>query len=330
MGSFDYTCAISGLPIHRGTDVFLVPLSPGRDGLNFGAFSRFMMAFPPIAGVYDDYGFVENLSFSPFHEACARSMGFDSAEAFTEQLKARAVKVQRFSEEVSATFCMARKDAWDAMMSLPISWSRQPNQHAQDAKTLLPAAVVDGRRILGQATALRSHPEIQNIEARLKEGFYDKSQLANLILNTYLISGLPSNTPFLEFFGHYVTQGGRDLFSGSRFLEILTLDMPEAGATESDIENALTLVGHCMLVSTNMMTVRKVWMDRDSSGPQQGENAMHWLWARELMRITDSAIEWDNGDDDLIGFEQARSARERDMLDRSAPLAAWTPKSKSL
>jgi hypothetical protein len=68
MGSFDYTCAVSGLPIGAGDDVRLMLLTqnPYHHGKKAGAMTCGMndVWFPrtfPLRGRYNDYGGVDHI-----------------------------------------------------------------------------------------------------------------------------------------------------------------------------------------------------------------------------------------------------------------------------
>lgn len=87
MGSFDYTCAISGLPIGAGDAVrfMLLTQNPYHRGKTAGgnACSQSDIWFPrtyPLRGVYNDYGSVEDLQTGPQADAWLTGFGRDLVE----------------------------------------------------------------------------------------------------------------------------------------------------------------------------------------------------------------------------------------------------------
>jgi hypothetical protein len=63
MGSFDYTCSISGLPIQCGTPVRLIPLA-SLDKQSHACYvaSRYCLLSLPIKAIYNDYGSIEKFN----------------------------------------------------------------------------------------------------------------------------------------------------------------------------------------------------------------------------------------------------------------------------
>ncbi len=63
MGSFDYTCTVSGLPIHSGDAVryLLLTQNPYNDSLKCGAIDWFFPRTFPLKGNYNSYGAVEDI-----------------------------------------------------------------------------------------------------------------------------------------------------------------------------------------------------------------------------------------------------------------------------
>lgn len=73
MGSFDYTCAISGLPIHGGCKVryFLLTENPYTEERANQAMSQHAWWVPrtfPLRATYDNYGAAENIESGPARE----------------------------------------------------------------------------------------------------------------------------------------------------------------------------------------------------------------------------------------------------------------------
>jgi hypothetical protein len=327
MGSFNYTCALSELPIAPGDDVYLVALAPSSQGLNGGACSEFDLVFPPLRGVYDDYGFADDLRPTLFHEAFAIKMGYANAGAFAEQLKEGDVVVKSFSGNVAARFCLVKLEAWNAMLDMPCPWGGNGSSCAAD---LLVPGAREGARIFAKAPDIMSKIDLSSIQKRMELGEYDQDRLAQMLMNTYLLEGVDEHGPFSSMFAQRMLRGhsSSELFSGASTLALLALDMPTLGSTESDIEDALVLYGQTMMVNSAMNSVRKIWLARDSSGPQFGESALHWLWARKLGAMADKAIDWDGDENDyLSGFAQAKALRERDAISQQlhAPSAKAKP-----
>lgn len=82
MGSFDYTCAVSGLPIHSGDEVRFLLLSGNPYGENKGSRACTMHDwwFPrtfPIRAVYNEYGSVEKVEEGPARDIWLDALKID-------------------------------------------------------------------------------------------------------------------------------------------------------------------------------------------------------------------------------------------------------------
>lgn len=336
MTPFDHTCALSELAISQGDDVLIVALvhvDPGREEPDKGAFSLFEIALPPIRASYDGHGFADGAHCTPFHEAFARAMGQDSARSLLDAIKRGAATLysSHSPSPRPVRFCMARSDAWAAMLGMP---SVEPRRGGGlDANALLAPAAREGALVFARAPELLAKLDLDALRARIEMGSYDHDRLALMLMNTYLMEGVDDKGPFATMFGHRLasSHSGADLFAGASTLSMLAIDMPEAGADRQSLENALLLYGETMLVSQAMGNVRKLWLPRGNGGPGLSEDAMHWLWARKLGELASGRIPWDEGADGpagrLAGFEEARALRERDGLGAaSAPRLSSTPK----
>lgn len=318
MGSFDYTCAVSELAISAGTPALVLPLVELKEGLNGGACSRFSPAFPPVEGIYDDYGFLEDLKPKAFHHAMARAMGRVDADDLISALGDRdgePIVAKTWRGERPLTFALVRKDAWDAMVRMPTPWGH----HASGATgwDLSIQACAEGAGILARAPEIlnKLSSELVGLDEEIANGSYSRSRMALMLIRTQLLDGVDEHGAFRSLFDHSLMQPLRssDVFAGASSIEALAFDMPSAGCSAREIEEGLELCAHTMLCGVNMRMVRKIWLDRDSSGPQCGEWAMHWLWARNLSRIASSEMDWDADDSYVAGAETARETRRADQ-----------------
>lgn len=336
MGSFDYTCALSELSISAGDEVFLIALTKGHQGLNGGAFSQFDIAFPPIRARYDDYGFVDNAQPTPFHEAFAQAMGHPGSQALLDAIHDGSATTEKVDGALRIEFCLARADAWHAMLAMPCSW--WGSQSELDAKDMLAPAAREGSRILARAPGILARIDLKPITESIEKGAYDRDRLAKMLMNTYLMEEVDHDGPFFTMFSDRLLGGyhGSELFVGASTLSVLALDMPRAmphadapsQGLEEALQTALIIHGETMVVSMAMNMVRKIWLPRDSGGPQFGAHALHWLWARKLAELASNRIEWDE-DGRLDGFAQAKALRESDALGHAcAPEPSAPPKTR--
>ena len=61
MGSYDYTCALTDLPIKSGDKVKVIPLIKSSLGLNGEAYSQMGIVYPFVSGYYNEYGFIDDI-----------------------------------------------------------------------------------------------------------------------------------------------------------------------------------------------------------------------------------------------------------------------------
>ena len=310
MGSFSYTCALSELTIASGDPVLLVALAGTNSGLNSGACSRFELAFPPMKAVYDDYGFVEDIETTPFHDACARQRGYDSALKYAKDLgEGKVVAADAYHSEVKITFCLARQDAWEAMLDMPCEWRGLGSADATAARPLAAAAARQGSSFLAAATddPAQAHADPQRVI---------------FSLGMKLCKEVDPQSAFGSIFSRSLFKThGYEMFYGGSLLSAFAIELPNENAELRDFEDALLLCAQATLINMAMHSLRKVWIDRDSSGPQFGEPALQWLWARKLLDLSDAAISWEDDEqsDYMQAFGHAKALRERDVLEAHAP-----------
>lgn len=318
MGSFCYTCALSELPIQSGAAVWLVPLCQRGGGLNDGAWGAYKMAFPPIRAEYDEYGGVENPKITALHEACAARLGYASAEEFIEAVTSGAATLDKkkpgeerskkeiasslWEEQFDVSFCLVRVDAWSAMLSQPRDSGETP------AHILAARAAREGACELAKTPVRYSEMELDFEDG--KEEVWAVEELARDALKRSEKDG-----SFQELHGRDFRRGaleGSGLFSGVDLLTAFIRDLAFGEDAETNIAEGLQIVGEAKLISFAMGAVRKMWAPRNSSGPQCGEAALHWLWADKLLSMAREDLSLDSEYD--IGIAEARARIESKEL----------------
>lgn len=315
MGSFCYTCALSELPIHAGTAVWLVPLCRRGGGLNDGSWGRYKMAFPPIQAEYDEYGGVENPKLTALHEACAARLGYASAKDFVDAVTSETARLDKNKSgkedspwpetEFDVSFCMARADAWSAMLSQPRS------RGGMQALALATKAAREGARALAKTPVRFSEMEL-DFSSETEESWAVK----DLARDASKRAGTGGS--FDELHGRDFKAGaidGSGLFSGVDLSRALIKDLAFGEDAEEKIAEGLQIIGEAKLVSFAMSALRKIWEPRDSSGPQCGEPALHWLWADKLLSMAKDDLCLDS--EYAAGIEEARALIERRELGES-------------
>lgn len=310
---FDYTCALSELPITAGTPILVVPLVEFGLGLNGGANSRFSPAFPPLEGLYDDHGFAEHLKPQAFHHATARALGRADAYDLMSTLRACSqtpIMVQTVNGILPLVFALARKDSWDAMVRLPVPFGYSPDETT--GWDLSHKACAQGAHILSQIPNIDR--KIIDLDTEVNNGSYSHARMALMLLRTQLNYGGHEDDAFLKMFEQNIMQPqrGTDAFTGTSTLKTLAMDMPLAGCSVGEIEEGLQLCAQTILCGHHMHALRKIWLDRDSCGPQHGALALHWLWTRKLSQLASSDVDWDSEDSNGVGFKPAVEARRAD------------------
>lgn len=314
MGSFAYTCAISELPIEAGDPVLLLPMVPSGKGLNGGSSSQYEIAIAPIRGIYNDYGWIEDPKIEKIHEASAKMLGVESRDltedrGFDQKLREA---VARAWHGKPLTFAMARVDAWDAMWSLPVSMGYESPKSI--AELIEPAAKEGAKRLAAMKDWIQKW-EAENVdafndmEADRREDF--KHQMLRMEMRGPLMKGLGSESAFKSMFGHDL--GGS---RGDRRQKALFETMVHMGASQEEFEAALRGEAQLKGVEMAMFMLRKVWMPRDSCGPQGGELALHAIWAQKLTELAEKEIDWVDGY--YEGLDQARSLKEARELSQHA------------
>lgn len=283
MGSFAYTCALSELPIEAGDQCRIIPLVRSRLGLNGGACSAMELVFPPIKGFYDDYGYADNLEATAFQEQVAQVLGYPTTAQFAESLKQGQVSTaNRTDSPTAAVYSLVREDAWEAMLSMPgemydLNFSRT-EAHAQ-----MTLALQEGTRFFTQSKyALEKDQAGDNLVQLMSKG--DPTQAVR-ILSQFVLGGMLDSYPaFNSVFWHFLA-GYNSLYRNINLTELL-VDWSLKGATEQQMHDALSQMGEQILINSNMNAIRKVWLCRNSSGPQSGEHALHLLWAKKLVALS--------------------------------------------
>ena len=344
MGSYAYTCALSDLPIEAGDECRIVAMVKSRLGLNGGACSRMELAFPPIKGVYDDYGYVENLSPTPFQERLAESMGYGSVEQFAGKLKEGAVEVAAWRKPYEkAVFSLAREDVWRQMLSMP-SELRDEDCNRQDAQVYMGRACLEGAEFFSKAADILAQDKAGSglvdsiLESRIarQQGAAlcaeEVSALRSKILMDYCMSDEMDKSPaFKSALGCYFENSIQEIYRGLPLRQVF-VGWSLSGASKAKLRDGLLEIGEQMLVNMNMNMLRKVWIERDSSGPQFGEHAMHWLWAQKLGEISKAQVNWNDEENAnyVEGFKQAKALMFKEQLEAEIPQGSKVPSSKSL
>lgn len=289
MGSFAYTCALSELPIEAGDRCRIIPLVKSRLGLNGGACSEMELVFPAIKGTYNDYGYADNLEPTSFQEWCAQMLGYSDTADFAGKLKEGVVRKTQGSTEVAVCFSLVREDAWQAMLSMPgelydAEYSRK------EAGSQMKRACEEGGTFFAQARqALEEDKAGTNLVGLMASEEKNAKKAVQVLWRYVLGDRLEKYPTFYSVFGLYL-EGYNSLYRGANISEWL-VEWSLAGAAPEELLTALTEMGEQILVSANMNAVRKVWLYRNSSGPQGGEHELHVLWATKLLELAKGATD---------------------------------------
>lgn len=331
MGSFAYTCALSDLPIEAGDECRIIPMCNSFQGLNGGACSRMELVFPGVKGTYDDYGYVEDLNPTPFQEKLAGLMGYSSVSDFVDNLKEGNVTVAgRGGEGMPVVFSLVREDAWQAMRSMPGELHDSAYEN-QDAEPFMARACQEGGAFFALAKEVLEQDKlganiVETIAAkRVQEGAGPEETAkmqAKILMDYGMRDELVKHPAFKSVFGYYLDSSYSAIYKGLDMGSVLTM-WSLGGASQTELRDALMEAGEQVLVNMNMNTIRKVWLERDSSGPQCGEHALHWLWARKLGEISKAQVDWTDDDaaNYMSGFKEAKSIMLSDELKREVPEA---------
>ena len=328
MGSFDYTCAISELAISAGDECRIITLVPRSLNLNAGACSKMEILFPAVKGVYDDYGFIEKVKPTKFQELMAKNKGYKSVDDFFENLIKGLVSSDNGhritgndSNKNSTCFSLVREDVWQAMLSIPSKLSYKSYED-QDADVLIGKACQEGVVFFEQLKKKidqNSDDSIKRLQEKLSG---DGSDYSNFSQVKAIASGVGVSSSFSSFksvFGYYIT-GDDSIFKEENILALITM-MKLSQATDFEIKETLHELGEQILINKNMHTLRKVWLHRESSGPQSGEDVIHWLWSQKIAEIAIAKVNWDDEDSGeyYTGFKEAKSLMLQKELKETLP-----------
>ena len=111
MGSWNFTCGISNLPIFYGEEVyaFLVDERRGRHGPD--------PVTLPILGTYDDYGRAENFKEPEIEESWKQAIKLHVGAIFGDKDPST---VSQMTEDCQRPvfLCMVRKEVWEAVLKM--------------------------------------------------------------------------------------------------------------------------------------------------------------------------------------------------------------------
>ena len=331
MGSFAYTCALSDLPIECGDECRIVALVPSRLGLNGGACSSMQLVFPAVKGVYDDYGFVENLKPTAFQEQLVKAIGHASVQEFVESLR-EAADSDDENPRLGArmVFSLVREDAWAQMLSMPSSM-HDDGYPKQDAQAFMAQACAEGAPLFAKAPEMLEKDKagsnwVEGIKkAEMDEGKEPKDELlfASEVLMTYCMPLEMKKAPVFKRALGYCMDGFNQIYQGVSLGAAFVL-WSLLGASHEQLKSGLDEIGEQVLVNMNMNMLRKVWLERDSSGPQCGEHALHWLWAQKLGELSKAQVDWNDEENGnyIDGFKQAKALMFKEELKSEIPQAA--------
>ena len=285
------TCMISGLPIDYGTDVLLVPLAEERNGLNSGAASDWTPILPPIPARYNDYGFIEDIQEVPHFRLAMERLGV-SSEDLAHMIKEGKFPLERNpyrDTQPRQSFTMIRQDAWleflDAARQAGV-WELNPDiaeEAAHWSVNIREIANKEFEMLYPQFSQAPEDPKAAEEFALRRQEKFDN------MLERFPLTGIDPNSALGEWCSF--SRPSRSLARGNgsglyiQQLPATCSKMQRAEALEF-ARAAWSALTELEEASNFLYCLRKRW-EPAPSGPQFGETAIHWIWAKKQKELCD-------------------------------------------
>lgn len=314
MGSYDFTCALSDLPIRSGDPVVIQPIGQ-RLHQNKPA-SDWRPIAAPARAHYNDYGWVEDLSTTPFHEAWVQSTSLNlSANDFFEQLSEGSILMEdSHGEKMLSSFCMIRVDAWNSALELPIaSWNSGIEIQWNAA---IENACASGARQLAALEHIVESAEISELATRCDSGDYSIEQLTQLLINGYAIPSDPRSGANALLFSELASRHSSTFDISGYMPEAMCYRLALLKPSPGDYEQALRDTMQSRGIDLAMDALRRTLSPARNIGPQRGAVPIHYLWHKHLARLASNSIDWNESCHD-DGFALAKAEREKEVISSS-------------
>lgn len=258
MGSFDFTCCISGLPIGWHDPVRYILLTeqlPGEERHHLD--SRWILRTFPLRGLYNDYGLAEVLQRGPAQEIWLDALQLDLIETGPGDNTFHQVPVRK-----GMSFEEIQTALWKECVFVRDRLSAETFQDTQLLK--LSSLTVDRLTLLRNTNPEELlHPGKVSAD-HAQQAFlrtFDKSATAR-VLQDKLVYGL-----------------------GKHFDLML-----EKEPSEAELNEFLDSVGETLYVQVLLRILRYQWHPAGPTGPQCGEWDLHKDFLQRLRAIADCVI----------------------------------------
>lgn len=316
MGSYDFTCSLSDLPIRSGDPVIIQPIGQLLHQNKPASGWRPLCA--PARALYNDYGWVEGLCLNPIHEAWVQSTSMNSSAAsFFNQLSEGTFAMDdAHGEPMLAASCMIRIDAWNSALELPIrAWHLHSGDEIQWGSAI-ERTCASGARQLAALEQIVDSAEISELATRCDSGDYSKEQLIRLLINGYAIPSDSASGANSMLFSDLASRNS-STFDISGFMpEALCYRLPFLKPGLPSYEQALRDAMQSKGIDLAMDALRRTLSPSRNAGPQHGANPIHYLWHKHLARLASDSIDWNEASHD-DGFALAKSEREKEVISSS-------------
>ena len=298
MGSFDYTCAVSGLPISAGDPVRFMLLSENHFKENACEITDVWVPRNfPIKAKYNDYGSIEEYEEGILKDLMMEAFDHDLHEVevgdnkyhdvavyhgmafykFLEALWEQRVSVNRPSTSRSkgpsaVRQAMIREDVWQVLLKYKLDESEYKSNtlaHFKKGASIVWADALNGARKMSPDDSIN----IGSIRAAL-------GNMGSDVASAGCIQGHLQRTPAISNWKHQ--------------LGLAIQRQSKATLSDADRATVVDTLAECCFVSTVLSLTRYWWRPSYPCGPQQGAYADH----AEILKLFSTVAlkaskEWD-------------------------------------
>jgi hypothetical protein len=285
MGSFDYTCCISNLPIKSGDEIRYIlltqnPYTKPNQNTCYSTDRWFNRTFP-IRAVYNDYGSIENIkddflvkaivecfnrdlietvSNSKYDEPVKKNMSF--GKMLDSIFRGNVFVTDKYNEkQLPVAQAMIREDVWKSICNITLSSDEYKN--------------ISTCNIFKQEA--RKCLDLFNEH----ESFWNKIINSDKTIHQYIFANSNNNIIISNLQEIPISIGLM-----THFFHIL-----KSGINENQIEYFLDMVAEFCFINTVLDVSRYQWNPTGGVGPQFGEWDIHRLFHLEMAKIATKELE---------------------------------------
>lgn len=300
MGSWTETCMLTNMPIKAGDEVYLISLVKDNKGLNYGSCNNYSPMSILIKGIYDDYGFIE---VDDVNQAGLRLLAYVNNQTVDDVLEAikngsfkyKHKEVSTFEDDALAdlrkpkeqTFTMVCVDALENLLSLSDFKNDYYFEKFDYDKIVEQAAdwVVESEKKLKDEALLYMEGKENLDKATFDQLLYLKME--SLQSKGYLYGGFVGVDQSSELANFASHNRFRDILAKGAFDYIFLETLPKLKGKLTDDELysfSKQCFSQLIKVSeiSSMMYNLRIEYRKMNTGPQNGDNSMHYLWARKV------------------------------------------------